>query len=189
MDILFVDSCPREQSRTRRLARRLLTHLAGNVTVLKLAEADIPEITEAAAARRAIDVKQHDFSDPIYNMAKQFAGADTIIIAAPYWDLSFPALLKRYIEAITVSGITFRYSEEGMPEGMCRAKKLYYVTTSGGPVINEAFGYGYIKMLSQGMYGISDCRCFKAENLDIIGMDVDGILEKASDEIDAYFGG
>ena len=28
-------------------------------------------------------------------------------------------------------GITFRYTSEGVPEGLCRAKRLNYVTTAG----------------------------------------------------------
>ena len=188
MEILFVDACPRETSRTRALAGQLLALLPGNVTVLKLTEANIPEITEAVVDRRFLDGKRNDFQDPVYAMAKQFAAADIIVIAAPYWDLSFPALLKRYIEAVTVTGVTFRYSERGVPIGMCRAEKLYYVTTAGGPIVSEAFGYGYIKMLAQGMYGIPDCTCFKAENLDIVGADPEALLRSASDNIRASFG-
>ena len=187
MDILFVDACPREKSRTRELARQLLKHLPGNVIVLKLTEENIPEITEDIVNKRYLDGKTKDFSDPVYDMAKQFAAADIVVIAAPYWDLSFPAILKRYIEAITVTGIVFRYSEGGMPMGMCRARKLYYVTTAGGPIINEAYGFGYIRMLAQGMYGIPECCCFKAENLDIAGVSEEKILRNASNLINASF--
>ena len=187
MEILFVDACPRERSRTRKLAGRLLQHLPGNKTALKLTEENIPKITEEVVNRRYLDGKKKIFTDPVYDMAKQFAQADIVVIAAPYWDMSFPALLKRYIEAITVTGITFCYSESGVPIGMCRAGKLYYVTTAGGPIINETFGYGYIKMLAQGMYGIPDCCCFKAENLDVAGANEEEILRNASDMIDASF--
>lgn len=72
-----------------------------------------------------------DFSNPYFNYAKQFARADEIILAAPYWDLSFPSIVKAYLESICVVGLTFSYSEKGIPVGMCNAKKLYYVTTSG----------------------------------------------------------
>ena len=34
------------------------------------------------------------------------------------------------------------------------------------------------------LYGIKDVKCFKAEMLDVIGMDVESILQKAKDEID-----
>ena len=187
MNILFVDACPREKSRTRELAKQLLKHLSGNLIVLKLTEENIPVITEDIVNKRHMDGKMKDFSDPVYDMAKQFASVDIVVIAAPYWDLSFPAILKRYIEAITVTGIVFRYSESGMPMGMCQARKLYYVTTAGGPIINETYGYGYIKTLAQGMYGIPECYCFKAENLDIAGVSEEDILRDASSLINASF--
>ena len=187
MEILFVDACPREMSRTRELAKRLLIQLQGNITTLKLAEADIPEVTEDVVNKRFLDGKKGVFTDPVYDLAKQFAGADIIVIAAPYWDMSFPALLKKYIEAITVTGITFRYSENGAPIGMCRAGKLYYLTTAGGRIISEAFGYEYIKTLAEEMYGIQECCCFKAENLDIEGADAEEIMRNALSMIDEAF--
>lgn len=38
------------------------------------------------------------FDHPRFRYAHRFAAADKIVIAAPFWDLSFPALLKVYIE-------------------------------------------------------------------------------------------
>ena len=70
---------------------------------------------------------------------------DVIVIGAPFWDLSFPAALKLYFENVTVSGITFEYSEKGRPVGKCNAKKLYYITTSGGYIGNNNFGVDYVK--------------------------------------------
>lgn len=150
---------------------------------LVITDKNLPEINEKAIIERDEDFQNRNFDKDIYKYAKQFATADIIVIAAPYWDLSFPASLKKYIEAITVTGITFRYSEEGYPTGLCNAEKLYYVTTSGGPIINEEFGYGYIKSMAQGMYGIKDCQCFSAQNLDIVGNDINAILEAAMTEI------
>ncbi|MBQ7193498.1 MAG: NAD(P)H-dependent oxidoreductase [Synergistaceae bacterium] len=108
-----------------------------------------------------------------------FASADEIVIAAPYWDLSFPASLKNYVEAINVVGLTFGYGEDGRPYGLCRAKRLVYVTTAGGPILNEAYGYGYVRELAQGFYGIPEVVLVKAEGLDIVGADVEGILGEA----------
>ena len=119
----------------------------------------------------------------MFDLARQFAGAETIVIAAPYWDLSFPAALKQYIEQINVLGISFRYTEEGTPIGLCKADKLYYVTTAGGCYVPEEFGYGYIKALAQNFYGILDVRLIKATGLDIDGADVDAILSAAEETI------
>lgn len=99
-------------------------------------------------------------------------------------DLSFPAALKQYFEQINVLGITFVYTPEGTPKGLCRAKRLYYVTTAGGPIFSEEYGYGYVKALAQGFYGIEETKIFKAEGLDIVGANVEGILDVAKREIE-----
>ena len=116
-------------------------------------------------------------------LACQFAEADIIVVAAPYWDLSFPAILKAYFEQINVLGLTFEYTEDGFPRGLCKAKKLIYVTTAGGPIISDEFGYGYVKALAQNFYGISNVCQVKAEGLDVIGADEEGILNKALEGI------
>ena len=94
-------------------------------------------------------------------------------------DLSFPALLKQYLEQISVVGITFKYSENGVPVGLCRADRLFYVTTAGGNEVPDIFGFGYIKALAQDYYGIQSVREIKAVGLDIDGADIDAILMNA----------
>ena len=97
-------------------------------------------------------------------------------LTPPYYDLSFPASLKQYVEHINVLGITFEYTDEGYPKSLCNAHKLYYVTTAGGCFVPEEFGYGYIKMLAQNFYGIQDCEKIQAVGLDVVGADVESIV-------------
>ena len=106
------------------------------------------------------------------------------LIAAPFWDLAFPAILRNYIEMICVQGLTFYYTEEGVPASLCRAKKLVYVMTAGGPTEGMDFGFPYVDTLCRGFFGIEKTACFKAEMLDVIGVDVEGALQKAVDDID-----
>ena len=113
----------------------------------------------------------------------EFAEADEIIIAAPFWDLSFPAALKQYFEHINVLGITFSYTPEGIPLGLCKAKSLTYITTVGGDFAPDEYGAGYAKALAQNYYGIPDFRLIKATGLDIDGADVDAILNSVKNEI------
>ena len=99
------------------------------------------------------------------------------MIAAPYWDLSFPAALKQYFEQINVTGITFMYTPEGFPKGLCKAEKLYYIKTAGGMYVPEDFGYCYVKALAQNFYGIDDVELVKAVGLDIDGADEEKIIK------------
>ena len=104
------------------------------------------------------------------------------MIAAPYWDLSFPASLKQYFEQVNVVGITFRYTEEGIPEGLCKADRIFYVSTAGGIYVPTEFGFGYVKALAQ--YGIGDVQLIEAVGLDIFGADVEAIMEAAEETIE-----
>ena len=182
--VLFVNACVRKQSRTFRLARRLLSRLEGEVVELRLNEIAFPVADEAFLEKRDRLIAASDYGDPLFELARQFAAADEIVIAAPYWDLSFPAALKQYFEQVNVSGITFRYSPEGIPQGLCRARRLIYVTTAGGPIFSDALGYGYVEALAKGFYQIPEVRYVKAEGLDIEDADVEAILCAAEVEID-----
>ena len=181
--ILYIDACVRKNSRTRRLAEYLLNTLNAPYIRLRLEECIFPEVDEEFLEKRDRLLREGDFENPIFAYARQFAQADEIIIAAPFWDLSFPAVLKSYLEQINVVGITFRYTPEGIPEGLCRAKRLYYVTTAGGELVPEQYGFGYIKALAQSFYHIKDIELIKATGLDIEGASVEKILRDCEEKI------
>lgn len=178
--ILFVNACVRENSRTLDIAKIVLEKLNNAYTEVNLQKTDLKPLNRESLDIREKLILQDDFSDTMFSLAKDFAAADEIVIAAPYWDLAFPALLKIYLEQITVSGITFRYAK-GVPQGLCRAKRLIYVTTAGGSIYDN-FGFEYVKALAQKLYGIDEVMFFKAENLDIDGNDVNDILRMAKSD-------
>ena len=180
--ILFVNACVRKESRTLRLAKRLLNNLNGNIKEVRLEEISFPVVDEAFIKRREALKNIGKYDDPMFDLGKDFANADTIVIAAPYYDLSFPAMLKQYFEQINVLGLTFTYSETGIPEGLCKAKSLYYITTAGGPILSDDLGFGAVKALANNFYGIKEVHQIKAEGLDVIGADVDNILSSVSIE-------
>ena len=184
--ILFLDACVRAESRTRALAGRLLAGLGGDYERFAVCDGTLPPLAAQRLAWRADCCERGDFSDAYFAPARQFAAADEIVIAAPFWDNSFPAALKKYIESVCITGLTFRYGENGVPQGMCRARRLYYVTTAGGPILNDAYGYGYIQNLAETMFGIEETVQFKAEGLDIFGADENAIMAEAGRAVDAY---
>lgn len=188
MKTLFVNSCVRPESRTKILSEYVLSKIGGEIEEVNLEKENIQPLNYETMLARDEMIKNPGDSDFMLKYARQFADADTIVIAAPYWDLSFPAMLKNYLEAVTVQGVTFRYTEEGIPQGLCKGQQVIYVMTAGGPTSMPGqsfnFGYDYVKGLCQMLYGIQDVKCFKAEMLDVIGMDVEAILEKTKEEID-----
>lgn len=178
MKTLFINACVRKDSRTLVLAESLLKGAAGEIFEVNLEKENISPLNRELLAERDRLIQAEKWDDPMFRYARQFAEADEIFIAAPFWDLSFPALLKIYLEAITVTGITFCYVH-GKPKGLCKAKRLVYVTTSGGH-ISADFGYSYVKALAENFYGIRDNTSFRAENLDVDGITVDTVLNDAN---------
>ena len=182
-NILYINACCRENSRTNELAQHLLDRLNGNIQTINLYDENISPINAELLLERDNLLKDGKMNDEMFTLANQFSKADTIVISAPYWDLMFPSILKVYLENITVCGITFRYSEKGVPQSLCNAKNLYYVTTSGGFIGEFNFGFDYIKALATGFFGIDNVICFSAEGLDIFGADVDGVMQKVKGNI------
>ena len=181
--ILFVNACVRGESRTRRLAACYLAGKKEPAVEERLEDRDFPKADGAFLLRRDRLIEEGQWDDPLFAPARRFAAADEILIAAPYWDLSFPAALKQYIEQINVVGITFRYTPEGIPQGLCRAKRLTFVTTAGGTGAPFGYGFGYIRALAEGFWGIPEVRLIKAEGLDLEGADPELILRAAEEEI------
>lgn len=180
---LFVNACVRASSRTGRLADAYIARSGAAFTELRLEKVDFPIADEAFLAKRDALIAGEKWDDPLFDLARQFARAEEILIAAPYWDLSFPASLKQYFEQINVLGVTFRYTPEGTPVGLCKAKRLTYITTAGGAFLPEEFGFGYVKALAQNFYGIPEVVQYRAAGLDIAGADVAGILRAAEKKI------
>ena len=177
--ILYVNACFKEGSRTNELAQHLLASMQGDTECVNLYEENIRPLDAELLSKRDELLKSGKTDDDFLELARQFAAADIIVIAAPYWDLLFPAVLRIYLENVTVCGLTFRYSDKGVPVGLCKAKKLYYVTTSGGFIAENNLGFDYVKALASTLFGIKDIKFFSAEGLDIYGADVEAIMRNA----------
>ena len=181
--ILLVNACVRAGSRTLDLAQAVVAKLSGSVEEVNLSRTPMKNLDLAGMGKRGEAAQKQDFSHPDFDLARQFAAADIIVIAAPYWDMLFPAALKTYLENITVAGVTFRYSAQGRPESLCKAKALHYVTTAGGLIGQNDFGFAYVKALAQTFFGIAEVNRYAAEGLDMFGADVATILAKAKAQI------
>ena len=185
MKVLFVNACLRgEKSRTLALCRHYLKELKAakpdtEVEELNLEEMEIEVQSGSMIEKRDGFLRAQDFSDPMFDLAKQLIAADHIVIGAPYWDLSFPARLKIYLERCSVDKLTFIYDENGMPQGQCRAKDLTYITTAGGYIGDMNFGFDYVKGLCSYLFGIKNFHFAAADGIDIIGVDAEAKMVEA----------
>ena len=184
--ILIVDACiDRENSRTERLLKKWIevnVKPEDDVVYRILEEEDLVFLDKEERDKRLGMLVTGDFSQAKLDDARQFAEADLIVIAAPYWNISFPAALHAYLEQVSVAGVAYRYSETGELQGLCKAKKIVYITTVGGPMDEVNHGYGFIQSLA-GLFGIGETQLFVAQMLDVFRDKVDAILQETEKQI------
>ncbi|WP_171031653.1 NAD(P)H-dependent oxidoreductase [[Clostridium] hylemonae] len=176
MRVLFVDCCTKEggASKTRQLCRIFLDevkrlHPEYEVETLVLKEKKLVPLEETDIVRRNALIRAGETGDCMFDHARQFADAERIVAAAPYWDLSFPSMLKVYIEHIFVNGIAFAY-EGPRAVGRCSAEKFMYIQTAGGFVGENEPGSMYLKAVCK-MLGIPEFQYICAEGMDIQEID------------------
>ena len=105
------------------------------------------------------------FDAPVFALARQFRAADRVVVAAPFWDLSFPAALRTYIEYISANGLAYHYDAQGC-HGDCRAEQLVYLTSGGDVERPDSAGVLYWRQLSA-MFGIGGFGYVFAGGLDL----------------------
>ncbi len=182
--VLFVDCCiRREHSRSKQLADFFLGELQKKgeyeIETLCLMDENLSYFSEGFFLQREELLAEGKLDHPRFRYAHQFAEADKIVIAAPFWDLSFPALLKVYIENLCVDGITFHTDEHGL-HGLCKADHMVFLTARGAFYTDSPLEQGsrYLEQMA-GFFGIEKYDCVAAEGLDIGAWPVEELMDKA----------
>lgn len=186
MKLLYVDACVRgEASRTARLAgafleecSRLMPDLA--ITVQRLSDMGLRPIDAENLAMKEALCDRRAWDDPFLQTAAAFQAADVVVVAAPYWDLSFPSQLKVWVENVYVRNLTFRY-EADRCIGLCRGRESVYITTAGSPIGENDWGAGYMQAVLTTL-GIPGFTAIRAEALDLDSRDAEAILQAAEQE-------
>ena len=182
--VLFVDCCiRREHSRSKQLADFFLGELQKKgeyeIETLCLMDENLSYFSEGFFLQREALLAEGKLDHPRFRYAHQFAEADKILIAAPFWDLSFPALLKVYIENLCVDSITFHTDEHGL-HGLCKADHMVFLTARGAFYTDSPLEQGsrYLEQMA-GFFGIEKYDCVAAEGLDIGAWPVEELMDKA----------
>ena len=170
--VLYIDCCIRKElSRTRRLAEAFLDRLSQRqdytIETICLMEEPLSLLSGDFFFQRERLLDEHRLNHPRFRYAHQFQQADRIVIAAPFWDLSYPALLKVYFENVCVDGITFGTAQNQLV-GLCRAERMLYLTTRGGNYEGSPseMGVRSLEALCQ-VWGIPHLDVVAADGLDL----------------------
>lgn len=187
MKLLLIDACVSQRgpaSRTRALMEAFLESFRAarpeaEIETAVLERLDIAPFTPEALDRRDALARAGEFSAPVFGLARQFQRADRIAVAAPFWDLSFPAVLRVYIEHVSACGLCYHYEADGC-HGDCRASRLAYLTTGGDLERPESLGVLYWRQLAA-MFGIPRFDYVFAGGLDVDPAMVPLIMEAAKE--------
>lgn len=168
--LIFIDACMRAGSRTKRIARPIIEELRKRYSVETVdLTKNIYPVTDNYTLE---DRNQGVFPTEHVDLAKRIAAADRIVIAAPFWDMSFPSALKVFFENMSLFGITFDTNDKEC-YGLCKAEKVMYITSRGmnistGDPLEQATPY--IKALSH-LWGWGELTVVAAQNMDYSSTD------------------
>jgi FMN-dependent NADH-azoreductase len=100
------------------------------------------------------------------DLVAELQAADVIVIGAPIYNFSVPAVLKAWIDMVARARLSFRYTESGV-EGLLKNKKAYVVVPSGGVPIGSPMDFAtpYLRH-ALGFVGITDIEFIGAQGAD-----------------------
>lgn len=164
--LVVIDACIRgEESRTRRIAEPIIRELAKryDITRYDLARMPMEPLTPESYAQRVAG------NVPAWAVeaAKALAEADRIVVAAPFWDMSFPAVVKVFFEQTSLFDITFTDNGRSCV-GLCKCEKVMYITTRGMNIPTgdtREQGSSYLQALSR-LWDLGTVLTVAAWNLD-----------------------
>jgi FMN-dependent NADH-azoreductase len=166
---------------------------------LDLYNEDIPDVNfryftgraelASGAAYDALSEQDKKIVDRINFLCDQFLSADTYVISAPMWSVSFPAILKRYIDCVILNNKLIKITEEEVT-GLLddKLRKMVYIQSSGGDypkVLSFKFNHGvsYLHDIFK-FLGIKDFEKILVEGVDMTDIGREKALEKAYKDID-----
>lgn len=161
---IVANSKPEEISSSKTVGRALVNGILDKYKNLSLEELDlysehIPRPKYSYFSSRSTLIKEEALSklsaqeqSDIQQMSKlcdQFVAASVYVVASPMWSLSFPAVLKDYIDCIIQAEKTITFTNN-KPEGLLndRPRTFFYVQSSGAnipwimkPILDKGLNY------------------------------------------------
>ncbi|WP_243388329.1 FMN-dependent NADH-azoreductase [Bacillus kexueae] len=118
-------------------------------------------------------------------LLEQFMEADKYVFVTPLWNFSVPAIMKAYVDNISIAGKTFKYTENG-PVGLLEGKKALHIQARGGiysegPAKDMEMGDRYLQTVL-GFLGVKDVQSIIVEGVNFMPEKAEDIKAKAIEE-------
>ncbi|WP_134699419.1 FMN-dependent NADH-azoreductase [Ammoniphilus sp. YIM 78166] len=114
------------------------THPEDEILELDLFKENLPyygneKITAMFKLGRGMELTsvEKEATDLVNQYLNQFLDADKVVLAFPLWNFTVPAVLHTYLDYLSQTGKTFRYTQEG-PVGLLADKKVVLLNARGG---------------------------------------------------------
>lgn len=164
--LVVIDACFRgDESRTLAVAKPIIEYLS---TRYEVETFHLPQMKMEPVDTEYLYKRNGGYVYPwAVDAAKAIASADRMLIAAPFWDMSFPSALKVFFEHTSLFNVTF--TDNGSRcVGLCRCDKVMYITTRGmdietGSPLEQATPY--LEALSY-LWGLGQIITVSAQNMD-----------------------
>lgn len=114
--------------------------------------------------------------------------ADKIVIGVPMYNFTIPSVLKSWLDQLTRTGVTFKYTPEGVSVGLVEGKEVFLAVATGGiysegAAANIDFTESYMRAVLQFM-GMTNVTVFRAEGMaipDLAAKAVPAAIEKVEE--------
>lgn len=195
---------PENLSTSKTVAREFINRFMNENPNYKIEELDlykeyIPELNYKMFERRAELVTGSKYDslsnedkkavDRMNELCDQFLSADSYVIAAPMWSVSFPAILKRYVDCIDLNNKVIKVSPEKV-EGLLgdKERKMVYIQSSGGvyPKIMDwklNYGVNYFHDIFK-FLGVKKFEKILVEGVDMPSVGKEQAIAKANEDMD-----
>ena len=201
---ISVNPKPEDLSISKTVGREFVNRFLTKNSDYELEELDlynenIPELNYKLFKGRADLVSGADYDsltesdkksvDRINFLSDQFLNADTYVISAPMWSLSFPSRLKSYMDCIILNGKVIDVSPEEVT-GLLKDKKrdMVYIQSSGGEypkLLGSKVNHGvyYVKDIFK-FLGINKFEKILVEGIDMPDIGKDIAMKKAFEDVE-----
>ncbi|MBO1111231.1 FMN-dependent NADH-azoreductase [Bordetella petrii] len=198
--LVILSSILGDRSNSKQLADHLIQRLrqaepGGSIKVRDLGADPVPYFDAATAGALFTPASERTAEQAAIaarsdTLVAELFDADRIVFAVPVYNFSLPAQFKSYIDHIARAGVTFRYTEQGVPEGLLKNKQVLVLSARGGkaegtpadtltPYLTQVLGF----------VGLVDVAFISAEGMALGELAAQEGLALARQRIDALLAG